>query len=132
MIGIIGAMDSETKGIKNLIQNKKIKIVSQIEYVSGTLNGKDVVCAMCNPGKVNSAVCAQTMILDYNPEIIILSFGLPSVSPFRQTTVSAPITISFSPHLLYTSRALASEFSRTSEYTLSLWVSSSAREGITL
>lgn len=71
MIGIIGAMDCETIGIKNLIENKEIKTISSIEYVSGKLNGKDVVCAMCNPGKVNSAVCAQTMILNYKPEIII-------------------------------------------------------------
>ena len=73
MIGIIGAMDSETKGIKELITNKQTKIISGIEFVSGKLDNVDVVCAKCNPGKVNSALCAQAMILTYKPEIIINS-----------------------------------------------------------
>ena len=73
MIGIIGAMDSETQGIKNLICNKKIKVISGIEFVCGNIGDKEVVCAKCNPGKVNSALCAQAMILEYNPEVIINS-----------------------------------------------------------
>ncbi|MBO7289255.1 MAG: 5'-methylthioadenosine/adenosylhomocysteine nucleosidase [Clostridia bacterium] len=73
MIGIIGAMDSETQGLKNLICDKKTKIISGIEFVWGKLNGKDVVCAKCNPGKVNSALCAQAMILEFSPEVIINS-----------------------------------------------------------
>ena len=73
MIGIIGAMDSETQGLKNLIIDKKTKLISGIEFVCGTLNGKDVVCAKCNPGKVNSALCAQAMILEFKPDIIINS-----------------------------------------------------------
>ncbi len=73
MIGIIGAMDSETLGLKNLIENRETKIIAGIEFVSGTMYGKEVVCAKCNPGKVNSALCAQIMILTYNPEVIVNS-----------------------------------------------------------
>lgn len=73
MIGIIGAMESETKGLKDLIQDKKIKTIAGIEFVSGKLCDKDIVCAKCNPGKVNSALCAQTMILTYSPDVIINS-----------------------------------------------------------
>lgn len=73
MIGIIGAMDSETKGLKELITDKEVKIISGIEFVQGKLDGKDVVCAKCNPGKVNSALCAQAMILIYKPDVIINS-----------------------------------------------------------
>lgn len=73
MIGIIGAMDSETQGLKNLISDKKTKLISGIEFVCGKLNGKDVVCAKCNPGKVNSALCAQAMILEFKPDVIINS-----------------------------------------------------------
>lgn len=73
MIGIIGAMDSETQGLKNLICDKNTKTISGIEFVWGKLNGKDVVCAKCNPGKVNSALCAQAMILKFKPDVIINS-----------------------------------------------------------
>jgi len=73
MIGIIGAMEIETRGIKNLIENAKSETIASIEFVYGKLYGKDVVCAMCNPGKVNAALCAEAMILKYNPEIIINS-----------------------------------------------------------
>lgn len=73
MIGIIGAMEIETKGIKNLMTNIKCETYASIEFIIGKLNGKDAVCAMCNPGKVNAALCAQVMILKYNPEIIVNS-----------------------------------------------------------
>ncbi len=73
MIGIIGAMEIETRGIKNLIEDAVTEEIASVEFVSGKIYGKDVVCAMCNPGKVNAALCAQAMIIRYNPEIIINS-----------------------------------------------------------
>lgn len=73
MIGIIGAMDSETFGLKSIIEDKTVKNIAGIEFVSGKVSDKDVVCAKCNPGKVNAALCAQIMILKYSPEIIINS-----------------------------------------------------------
>ncbi len=73
MIGIIGAMESETKELIKLIKYKKVDIMSGIVFVSGKLSGEDVVCAKCNPGKVNAAICAEAMIIKYNPEIIINS-----------------------------------------------------------
>lgn len=73
MIGIIGAMEIETRGIKDLMTDSSTKTIASIEYVRGKIDGKDVVCAMCNPGKVNAALCAQTMILEYHPDIIINS-----------------------------------------------------------
>lgn len=73
MIGIIGAMDSETRELKELINDKKIQTISGIEYVSGNIDGTQVVCAKCNPGKVNSALCAEAMILNFKPQVIINS-----------------------------------------------------------
>ncbi len=81
MVGIIGAMDSETKGLKDIIENKRLKTIAGIEFVSGTLHGKEIVCAKCNPGKVNSALCAQIMIIEFNPEIIINSGVAGSLTP---------------------------------------------------
>ncbi len=71
MIGIIGAMDIEVTTLKNAVENKQIKNVSGIDFVTGRISGKDVVIAKAGIGKVNAAVCAQTMILLYKPEVII-------------------------------------------------------------
>ncbi len=71
MIGIIGAMDVEVDEIKAMTENSKCTVISGIEYVFGVICGKEVVVAKCNPGKVNAAVCAQIMILKFNPEFII-------------------------------------------------------------
>ena len=71
MIGIIGAMDIEVEGLKNMVQNKSTRLISGIEFISGTLEGKDVVIAKCGIGKVFAALCAQTMILEYNIDDLI-------------------------------------------------------------
>ncbi|HKM04989.1 MAG TPA: 5'-methylthioadenosine/adenosylhomocysteine nucleosidase [Lachnospiraceae bacterium] len=71
MIGIIGAMSVEIEKIKSTIQDKKEMIVSGITFASGKIHEKDVVVAVCGIGKVFAATCAQTMILKFNPEVIL-------------------------------------------------------------
>lgn len=71
MIGIIGAMSIEVDALKALCENKEIETISGIEYVKGTLCGKKVVIATCGIGKVNSAICAQTMLLNFKPSLLI-------------------------------------------------------------
>lgn len=71
MIGIIGAMSVEIEGLKAKIKNPSREIISGIEFVSGSLCGKDVVVAQCGIGKVFAAVCAQTMIIRYGVKSII-------------------------------------------------------------
>ena len=73
MIGIIAAMEKEMAGIEAVIENKKEEIVSGIKFVSGTVYGKEVVCAVCGIGKVFAAICAEAMIIKYNPDVIINS-----------------------------------------------------------
>lgn len=71
MIGIIGAMGVEIKALDQMLQNRESETISGIEYLRGTIHGKDVVLAVCGIGKVFAAVCAQTMILKYAPDVII-------------------------------------------------------------
>ena len=65
MIGIIGAMKIEVDCITSLMKDKTIETISSIEYHKGKINGKDCVCAIGGVGKVNAAICTQTMILKY-------------------------------------------------------------------
>lgn len=71
MIGIIGAMDVEIENIIKNMTDTKSEEISSVTYTSGKLKGKDVVCAVCGIGKVFAAICTQTMILRYKPDIII-------------------------------------------------------------
>lgn len=71
MIGIIGAMKVEVEYILEKLENKTTEVVSEILFTKGTLSGTEIVIAACSPGKVNAAITAQTMIIKYNPDIII-------------------------------------------------------------
>jgi len=71
MTGIICALQYEAELLISNLQDRQEKIISNITFNKGTLNGKDVVIAVCGVGKVFAAICAQTMILEYKPEIVI-------------------------------------------------------------
>ena len=73
VIGIIGAMDIEVNGIVSSMSQTKEETISGIKFYSGNLFGKNVVVAKCGIGKVFAAICAQTMILKFNPSVIINS-----------------------------------------------------------
>ena len=73
MIGIIGAMDVEIEGLNALMQQKECEKISGITFTRGKLMGKDCVTAAAGIGKVNAAVCTQTMILRYAPSAVINS-----------------------------------------------------------
>ena len=70
-IGIIGAMDIEIEDLRQHMENVVTKTISKVHYHEGTLEGIDVVAAVCGIGKVNAAVCTQSMILTYSPDMII-------------------------------------------------------------
>ena len=73
MIGIIGAMSVEIEGIQARIENPEIRVIGGNTFVSGKLCGREVVAAQCGIGKVNAALCTQTMLLTYQPELVINS-----------------------------------------------------------
>ncbi|MCI5605525.1 MAG: 5'-methylthioadenosine/adenosylhomocysteine nucleosidase [Clostridia bacterium] len=70
-IGIIGAMDIEVQALKERMDSAEVEKISTIDFYSGRICGIDTVVAVAGVGKVNAAVCAQTMILNYSPDLII-------------------------------------------------------------
>ncbi|MDD6405117.1 MAG: 5'-methylthioadenosine/adenosylhomocysteine nucleosidase [Clostridiales bacterium] len=62
MLGIIGAMDEEVAKLKEMIENLQIVYKSGMDFFSGKIEGTDVVVVKCGVGKVNAAMCTQTMI----------------------------------------------------------------------
>lgn len=73
IIGIIGAMDIEVDGLVAKMTNVNTKKISNITFYQGEIASKGVVVAKCGIGKVFASICAQTMIMEYNPSVIINS-----------------------------------------------------------
>ena len=71
MLGIIGAMDVEVNALKNKVNNKTVKKLAGIEFVSGRIEGQGVCVAQCSPGKVNAALCTQAMLDNFDIEAVI-------------------------------------------------------------
>lgn len=71
MIGIIAAMNVEMDSLRSYMKDTQTEVISGVTFVRGTLEGQEVVTAVCGIGKVFAALCAQTMILRYQPSAII-------------------------------------------------------------
>lgn len=71
VIGIIGAMDSEVASLKDGMEIESTTTVTHMEFCQGTMDGKRVVVVKCGVGKVNAAICAQTLIREFGCTKII-------------------------------------------------------------
>lgn len=82
-IGVIGAMDVEVDGLKNLMTDVTVERISNVDFYSGKICGKDVVVARCGIGKVFAAICAEAMILKYGVDALINTGVAGTVSKAR-------------------------------------------------
>lgn len=73
MVGIICAMAIEVDGVKALMKNSEKFTYSDMDFIKGTIGNCEAVAVECGVGKVNAAMCAQTMIDKFSPDIIINS-----------------------------------------------------------
>ena len=70
-IGIIGAMEEEITKLKEVMKISETMEISDFIFYIGKIYDKDVILAKSNEGKVNSAICTQTMILNFKLSCII-------------------------------------------------------------
>jgi len=71
LIGVVCAMETEIKSLKKKLTDITSVTISNIEFIKGYLQGRETVIAVSGVGKVNAAVCTQTMILKFSPAVII-------------------------------------------------------------
>lgn len=71
MIGLIGAMAVEVEALMAQLDGREEKRIGMDVFVSGKLFGTEAVLAVCGPGKINAALCTQSMILHYHPEWVL-------------------------------------------------------------
>ena len=70
-IGIIGAMQPEVEAIISALTDPESETVSGVTLYTGIIEGKRVAVAKCGIGKVFAALCAEIMILKYNPDLLV-------------------------------------------------------------
>ena len=81
MIGIISAMEKESKYLTSVLDSPRREEISGIPYTSGVLEGRECVIATCGVGKVFAAICAQTMFLRYAPSMLLNSGVAGTLTP---------------------------------------------------
>lgn len=70
-IAIIGAMAVEVQALIAQLEGAVQERASGMVFHKGALSGVPCVVARCGEGKVNAALCAQTMIMKYAPRLVI-------------------------------------------------------------
>lgn len=70
-IGIIGAMQEEVSTLISLMKVEKIVEKASLKFYMGTLEDKNIVVVQCGIGKVNSALCAQILISEFDVDAVV-------------------------------------------------------------
>ena len=71
MIGIIGALKLEIDTVISKMEVEAVRTISGRAFHIGRMCGQAVVVAQCGMGKVNAAMCAQAMIQEYAPSLVV-------------------------------------------------------------
>lgn len=80
-IGIIGAMDEEVAALKQDMEVKTSSTLASMEFLEGTLLGKEVVIVRSGIGKVNAAVCAEILAGIFHVDAMINTGIAGSLNP---------------------------------------------------
>lgn len=81
LVGIIGAMKEEVQLLKERMEMRGTSNVMGLEFIEGKLGGRDVVLVVCGIGKVNAAVCAQTLIEHFSVTHLVFTGVAGSLNP---------------------------------------------------
>ncbi|MHC4357167.1 MAG: 5'-methylthioadenosine/adenosylhomocysteine nucleosidase [Planctomycetota bacterium] len=81
---ILGAFEREVTLLEDQVEQRRERKIEGIRFVSGKLNGRDVVVTWTGVGKVNAAMTATLLIEHYKPERIIFTGIAGGVNPDLQ------------------------------------------------
>jgi len=94
MIGIIGAMAPEMAMLTGALLKSQERTAAGMTFLTGSLEGKDVVLLQCGIGKINAAVGTALMIELFHPSAILntgSAGGLLSTQAFGDTVISTEV-----------------------------------------
>jgi len=94
MLGIIGAMAAEMAILRERLTNPRETSVLGFQFLSGTLEGQEVVLLQCGVGKVNAAIGAALLLERFRPRAVLntgSAGGLLPAQTFGDTLVSTEV-----------------------------------------
>ncbi|MCM0761379.1 MULTISPECIES: 5'-methylthioadenosine/S-adenosylhomocysteine nucleosidase [Sporomusa] len=71
LIGVIGAMEVEIVELTKNVTEVNNTVTSGAAFHRGKLDGYDIVVGKCGVGKVHAAICTQSMLMKYAPDVVI-------------------------------------------------------------
>ncbi|MBT2754639.1 5'-methylthioadenosine/S-adenosylhomocysteine nucleosidase [Mesobacillus foraminis] len=80
-IAIIGAMEEEVTLLRNKIENGEQQTVAGFEFITGTLEGTEVVLLRSGIGKVNAAMSTTVLLERFSPDYIINTGSAGGLNP---------------------------------------------------
>jgi adenosylhomocysteine nucleosidase len=70
-IGIVAAMQCEIDGIRQKLEDEKIKIIGAFEFHVGRVSGHTVIIIVSGIGLVNAALATQMLISNFTVDLVI-------------------------------------------------------------
>lgn len=81
VLGVIGAMEEEVEIIKEQMDIEETVQLSGMEFYKGKFEGKDIVLVRSGVGKVNMAMCTQTLINEFGVTALLNSGVAGTLDP---------------------------------------------------
>ena len=83
-VAILGAFDEEVAILEGQLVNPRAHTIEGIQFLTGTLNGQNVVIARTGVGKVNAAMTATLVIEHFHPNRVIFTGVAGGLNPDLQ------------------------------------------------
>ena len=83
-VAILGAFDEEVTILESQLVNPRAHIIERMQFLTGTLNGQNVVIARTGVGKVNAAMTATLLIEHFHPNQVIFTGVAGGLNPDLQ------------------------------------------------
>jgi len=84
LIGIVGAMDVEVALIKEEMMVEKVDTISRRIFTVGKLDGVPCICVRAGIGKVNAALTAEILIMEYGVDVLVFTGVAGGINPELQ------------------------------------------------
>ncbi|CCH55267.1 Adenosylhomocysteine nucleosidase [Fibrisoma limi BUZ 3] len=70
---LLGAFDEEVKLVQQSLQNRQVQVINGITFITGQVDGHDVVVAETGIGKVNAAMTTAFMLAHFRPQRVLFT-----------------------------------------------------------
>lgn len=71
LVGVIGAMEVEIASLKESMKASETKTIAGMDFYLGNVGRTGVVLVRSGVGKVNAAICAHTLVLEFHVDCVL-------------------------------------------------------------